>query len=121
MIVAGFGFRRGTGIASLRAALALARQGQSAVTHLATASDKVAALMPLAECLGLSVRGLSPEELSGVVTRTRSAASLAARATGSLAEASALCAAGPGARLLGPRHISPDRMATCALAEGFLS
>ena len=34
------------------------------------------------------------------------------------AEAAALAAAGPGARLLGPRVVSADRMATCALAEG---
>lgn len=121
MIVAGFGFRRGTGLASLRAALALAQQDRPAVTHLATASDKAAALEPLAESLGLPLRGLSPEELSGVTTLTRSAASLAARATGSLAEASALCAAGSGARLFGPRHVSPDRMATCAIAEGSLT
>lgn len=120
MIVAGFGFRQGTGLASLRAALALAQRGRPAVTHLATASDKVAALAPLAESLDLPLQGLSPEELSGVATLTQSAASLAARATGSLAEASALGAAGPGARLLGPRQVSPDRMATCALAEGFL-
>jgi cobalt-precorrin 5A hydrolase len=120
VIVAGFGFRAGAGLASLRAALALAQQGRPAVTHLATARDKVAALSPLAEALGLPVRELSPEELAGAATLTRSAASFAARATGSLAEASALGAAGAGARLLGPRHVSPDRMATCAIAEGTL-
>lgn len=116
MIVAGFGFRQGTGLASLRDALALAQEGQPAATHLATAADKAAALMPLAEGLGLPLRGLSPEEIASVATYTHSPASLAARATGSLAEASALAAAGPGACLLGPRHVSPDRMATCALA-----
>lgn len=120
MIVAGFGFRQGAGLSSLRAALARAQQGRPAVTHLATASDKAAALAPLAESLGLPLRGLSHEELSDAVTPTRSAASLAARGTGSVAEASALCAAGPGARLLGPRQVSPDRMATCAIAEGSL-
>ncbi|HMO06737.1 MAG TPA: hypothetical protein PKD10_03685, partial [Paracoccaceae bacterium] len=36
----------------------------------------------------------------------------------SLAEAAALAAAGPGARLHGPRAVSPCRRATCALAEG---
>lgn len=121
MIVAGFGFRAGAGLASLRAALALAQPGQPAVTHLATAQDKLAALAPLAAALNLPVRGLSPRQLSGMATLTCSAASLAARDTGSLAEACALGAAGAGARLLGPRHVSPDRMATCAIAEGFLS
>ncbi|MHA6346914.1 cobalamin biosynthesis protein, partial [Roseivivax sp. CAU 1761] len=38
--------------------------------------------------------------------------------TGSVAEAAALAAAGPGARLLGPRAVSPDGCATCALAQG---
>jgi cobalt-precorrin 5A hydrolase len=37
--------------------------------------------------------------------------------TGSVAEASALAAAGPGARLLGPRVISGDGLATAAIAE----
>ncbi|GAC1574906.1 MAG: cobalamin biosynthesis protein [Novosphingobium sp.] len=120
MIVAGFGFRAEAGLTSLRAALALAQKGKPAVTHLATARDKVAALLPLAEALDLPVRGISLEELSGVATLTHSSASLAARATGSVAEASALSAAGAGARLLGPRHVSPDRMATCAIAEGYL-
>jgi cobalt-precorrin 5A hydrolase len=120
MIVAGFGFRAGAELGSLRAALELAQQGKPAVTHIATARDKVAGLSPLAEVLGLPVRGVSPEELSGVATLTRSSASVSARAIGSVAEASALGAAGAGARLLGPRHISPDRMATCAIAEGRL-
>ena len=120
MIVAGFGFRAEAGLVSLQAALALAQQGKPAVTLLATARDKVAALAPLAEALGLPMRWLSPQELSSVPTLTRSAASMIARATGSVAEASALSAAGAGARLLGPRHVSPDRMATCAIAEGSL-
>ncbi|ENO84722.1 hypothetical protein C666_16775, partial [Thauera linaloolentis 47Lol = DSM 12138] len=42
----------------------------------------------------------------------------AARGCGSVAEAAALAAAGQGARLLAIRHISPDRSATCAIAQG---
>lgn len=118
MIVAGFGFRSGAGLTSLRAALALAEQGQPPVTHLATASDKVLTLAPLAEALDLPLAGVSPEALVGAPTLTRSAASIAARDTGSVAEAAALAAAGPGAQLLAPRHISPDRMASCAIAAG---
>lgn len=118
MIVAGFGFRSGAGLASLREALALAQHGVPTVTHLATASDKLPGLAPLAEALGLPLAGVSPEALAETSTLTRSAASLAARDTGSVAEASALAAAGPGARLLTTRHISPDRMATCAIAQG---
>lgn len=118
MIVAGFGFRSGTGLAALRGVFALAQQGHPSVTHLATAQDKLAVLVPLAEALGLPLTGVAPEALIAVSTTTRSVASLAARDVGSVAEASALAAAGPDARLLGPRHISPDRMATCAIAQG---
>lgn len=118
MIVAGFGFRSGAGVPSLRAALALAQQGLPPVTQLATAADKVPALHPLAEALGLPLTGVLPEALAGAATLTSSAASKAVRGTGSVAEASALAAAGPGARLLASRQISPDRMATCAIAQG---
>lgn len=118
MIVAGFGFRADAGLVSLRAALALAQRGQPPVTLLATAEDKLPALSPLAKALGLPLVGLAPEVLAEVATPTRSAASLKARGTGSVAESSALAAAGPGARLLSPRQISPDRLATCAIAQG---
>ncbi len=121
MIVAGFGFRAEAPLESLRAALMLAQQGHPAVTHLATVQGKLAELLPLAEALELPLRAVSPDALSGVITPTHSAASLAAYACGSLAEASALCAAGNGGRLLAPRHISHDRLATCAIAEGPLS
>lgn len=121
MIVAGFGFREGAGMASLQAALALARAGHGPVTLLATAGDKIEGLRPLAEALGLPVVGVSREALTQVAAATRSAASLAAYGTGSVAEASALAAAGPGGRLLAPRHIAPDRMATCAIAQGLVT
>lgn len=116
MIVAGFGFRSGVSLSSLREAFALAGQGHPPVTHLATARDKAGALIPLAEALGLPVAGVAPEALAAAPTVTCSAASLAARHAGSVAEASAMAAAGAGARLLAPRQISSDRMATCAIA-----
>lgn len=118
MIVAGFGFRAGASPPSLRAAFALAQQGQPAVTHLATVQDKVAALVPLAQAMGLPLTGIAPDALAAVTTDSRSTASLQARGTGSVAEACALAAAGEGAHLLAQRHISPDRMATCAIAQG---
>lgn len=118
MIVAGFGFRVGAGLAAVREVLVLAQEGHPPVTHLATAQDKTGALFPLAEALGLPVTGIAPDALVAVPTITRSAASLAARDVGSVAEASALAGAGAGARLLGRRHISSDRMATCAIAQG---
>ncbi|MET1755839.1 cobalamin biosynthesis protein [Novosphingobium sp. RD2P27] len=118
MIVAGFGFRKGTALSSLRAALALAQEGHEPVRWLTTAQDKAEGLLPLAEAMSLPLVALSPEALTAAETQTRSAASFAARGTGSVAEACALAAAGPGARLLRPRQISPDRMATCAIAQG---
>jgi len=118
VIVAGFGFRSGAGLSSLRGALALAQQGQPPITHLATAQDKLAALIPLAEALGLPLTGVAPGALVAVSTPTRSVASATARNVGSVAEASAMAAAGAGAHLLAPRCVSPDRMATCAIAQG---
>ena len=119
MIVAGFGFRSGACLGSLHAALLLAQQGHPVVTHLATIRCKLRGLAPLAEALGLPLTGVDPEILTAVPTITRSAASLAAYGTGSVAEASALAVAGADASLLGPRHFSHDRMATCAIAKGF--
>ncbi|MEM8578193.1 MAG: cobalamin biosynthesis protein [Pseudomonadota bacterium] len=114
MIVAGFGFRSAAQTASLRDALA--RTGGTP-NLLATAADKAssAAFTALGAELSLPTRGVDP---AGQHTLTQSAASQAARGTGSVAEASALAAAGPGARLLGRRVISADRQATCALAIG---
>ncbi|WP_313534755.1 cobalamin biosynthesis protein [Sphingomonas sp.] len=112
MIVAGFGYRSGATAASLRNALALAQADAPPVTHVATLADK----LPLLAALGLPMIAL--ETLEEVATPTRSTASLAARGTGSVAEAAALAGAGPGACLLVPRQISADRMATCAIAEG---
>lgn len=118
MIVAGFGFRTGASLGSLRAALMVAQEGLPPVTHLATAHDKTAGLLPLAEALRLAITGVDADAMATTPTATRSAASHMARGTGSVAEATALAAAGPGARLLRSRQISPDRMATCAIAQG---
>ncbi|SDY31179.1 cobalamin biosynthesis protein [Citreimonas salinaria] len=115
MIVAGFGFRAAATADSLRDALARAGKDADA---LATAADKAEApaFRALADALSLPVTAVPPEALAAQETATHSEASLAAHGTGSVAEAAALAAAGPGARLLAPRAISGDRMATCALA-----
>lgn len=117
MIVAGFGFRRAATADALRAALTAAQNGAPPITHLATAADKVAALSPLAAALGLPVVSVGAEALASAPTLTISPAAQKARGTGSMAEAAALAAIGPGARLLCPRQISPDRMAACAIAQ----
>ena len=123
MIVAGFGFRQGANATSLQAALTLALaaatdDGVLPVTLLATLDDKAATLAPLAGRLGIALVPVSSAALALVQTPTSSIASRAARGAGSVAEACALVVAGAGARLLGQRQISPDRMATCALAQG---
>lgn len=118
-LIAGLGFRGEATPESLADALARAAGGRP-VAALATAAGKAEApaLRTLAARLGLPVIGVDTDRLAAQETLTRSEAALAARGTGSLAEAAALAAAGPGARLLGPRAISADRMATCALAAG---
>ena len=119
MIVAGFGFRASAAGASLLAALSEAQRGHPPVQALATPIDKLPALAALATALGLPLIGIESADLRVAPTFSRSPYSLALRRTGSVAEASALVAAGPRARLLAIRRISPDRMATCAIAEGY--
>ncbi len=119
MIVAGFGFRQAATIESLLDALDKAR-GTQMPSRLATAEDKALApvFQALAARLGLPGDATTPEALAVTETPTRSARVRALHGSGSLAEAAALVAAGPGASLLGPRAISADRMAACALATG---
>lgn len=131
MMVAGFGFRGSATLASLHDALARALQSAqhaagllpattqiAQITQLATAHDKAdaACLLALAAQLGLPVCAVAPRPISTAATWTDSAAVRARRNTGSVAEAAALAAAGPGGRLLQPRSVSSDRLATCALA-----
>ncbi|MCF4167390.1 cobalamin biosynthesis protein [Zavarzinia compransoris] len=118
MRVAGIGFRRVAGIESLRAALDAAG-GTTGVSLLATAAEKAEApvLLALARDLGLPLRAVPRDLLSAQATATRSARTSEAFGTGSVAEAAALAAAGPGARLVAPRAVSPDGMATAAIAE----
>lgn len=122
--VAGFGCRQHASLESLQAALAAAlaywsdRGEQPPLDALATASDKAAQLEPMAQALGLPLILLDRPILQRQRTPTESAASRCVTGTGSLAEAAALAAAGPGAVLDVPRCIAPDRNATCAIAQG---
>ena len=120
MIVAGFGFSSRAKAESLHEALRAALAGRDlTVTRLATASDKSDAMpiQELARMLATPVSVVADAALTGAEVITRSERAHAAYGTGSVAEASALVAAGPGSRLLGPRAVSEDRLATCALAE----
>jgi cobalt-precorrin 5A hydrolase len=118
MRVAGIGFRGAAPLASLRAALEAAG-GPAGLAALATVATKAEApeLRALARDLDLPIRAIPGPDLAAQVTLTRSPRVEALHGTGSLAEAAALAAAGPGARLLGPRATAPDGMATAAIAE----
>jgi cobalt-precorrin 5A hydrolase len=56
--------------------------------------------------------------LAGIDTPTQSKLVAEKFGTGSVAEAAALVAAGPRARLIATRTVSQDRTATAAIAEG---
>ena len=117
MKVAGFGFRKDASADSLAAAYQAAG-GQA--DALATVADKATApaMAELARRMALPIHAVAAETLAAAPVETRSEKSQARFGTGSLCEATALVAAGAGARLLARRVISPDRMATCAIAEG---
>jgi len=147
MRVAGFGCRQSASVDSLQSALAVA-QGLLTSTHTPTANesvpqdalaiqkgkanlitldalaaptDKATQLAPLAEALGLPLILIDDATLQAQSTPTNSLYSKTARGTGSVAEAAALAAAGSNATLLVRRCISPDHLATCAIAEGVVS
>lgn len=66
---------------------------------------------------GRRIIPLPDTALSGISTPTRSPRILARHGTGSIAEACAIVAAGPGARIIVPRVVSTDGRATAALAQ----
>ncbi|MEO1679329.1 MAG: cobalamin biosynthesis protein [Pseudomonadota bacterium] len=117
MTVAGFGFRAAATLESLRGALAAAGGGR--VDALAAPKDKVhaAPLSALAAALDVPIHGVAPASLEAQSTLTPAGPNARRYGKGSVAEAAALAAAGRGARLRGPRSVSPDGCATCALAE----
>ena len=119
MKVAGIGFRTGATVASLRAALAGAG-GPDGVTALATSEAKAGAdvMRAFAAELALPIIAVAPVDLAQQVTLTESARVREKTGAGSLAEAAALAALGSNARLLGPRSVSDDHMATAAIAVG---
>lgn len=119
MKVAGFGFRQDVTLAALRDAL-LAAGGSEGLVAVATISDKAdaQALKQLAHECGLPIRAIPAETLAGINTPTQSIRIAENFGTGSVAEAAALAAAGPRARLIATRAVSQDRTATAAIAEG---
>ena len=119
MKIAGLGFKKDVTLTSLREAL-LAAGGPDGLTAIATVSDKAdaAALKQLARECGVPIRAIPAGVLAGVETPTQSERVAERFGTGSVAEAAALAAAGPRARLVATRVVSQDRTATAAIAEG---
>jgi cobalt-precorrin 5A hydrolase len=122
MIAAGIGCRRGTAApeieAAIRAALARANIAADALDVIATIEAKraEAGIRDAAEKLGVAFVVVPQRELAAASDHieTRSDRALALAGVGSVAEAAALAAAGPAARLLSPRLVVGA--ATCALA-----
>ncbi len=120
MIVAGFGFRAAATVESLLSAYQMVAHSGQTPACLAAPADKcqAAAFQSLAARLDLPIRAIASADLARQATQTQSAPSLNARGTGSVCEAAALAAAGPGAQVIAPRAISKDRLATCSIAKG---
>jgi len=115
MKIAGVGLRAAATLESLQGAFA----GQEAgITALATLEDKAdhPALLALSRALSLPIRAVPRASLAGLATLTRSCRIEQGFGTGSVAEACALAACGPGARIITPRITAPDGLATIALA-----
>jgi cobalt-precorrin 5A hydrolase len=119
MKVAGLGFKRDVTLASLREAL-MAAGGPAGLAAVATVSDKAEAevLKQLARECGVPIKAIPADLLAGIRTPTQSKLITEKFRTGSVAEAAALAAAGPRARLIATRVVSQDRTATAAIAEG---
>lgn len=121
MRVVGFGFRGAAEVASLQDALqhALAAADHPRIDALVTEAAKARArpFKELAALLGLPGMGITTTDLGQMITPTQSQRIVDKFGTGSLAEAAALAAAGPGAALVAQRVVSSDGMATAAIAE----
>ncbi len=123
MIVAGIGCRAGVAADVVQAAVAAALRetGRAAadITLLATSTAKSAetGLVAAAAALGVRLLAVPDDAMLAAAPRCLTDSPRVRALTGlpSVAEAAALAAAGPGARLLAPR--SAVGGATCALAE----
>lgn len=122
MIAAGIGARKGVQandvLAAVDAALKTYGVARVALSGLYSNMSKSAeaGLLDAAKQLGIECHAIAHQKLRKAAERTitHSGASIAATGLASLSEAAALAAAGPGARLLGPRiAVGP---VTCALA-----
>jgi cobalt-precorrin 5A hydrolase len=114
MRVAGIGCRAEAPQETLKSLLAKAGPVDM-VAGLLTRSGQV---QPAAASMGLRYFAVAETDLHGTVTPTVSPRVGTRFGTGSIAEATALIAAGRNARIVMVRQISPDATATIAIAEG---
>ncbi len=114
MRVVGLGCRRDAPVEALQQVLAMAVVQGGPPDALATIPARETEMRTLAEAMMLPLRLVQVE---GVETPTQSPRNLARYGTGSVAEAAALTAAGPGARITISRMVSTCGRATCAIAE----
>ncbi|MGJ8544014.1 MAG: cobalamin biosynthesis protein [Sulfitobacter sp.] len=119
MRFAGIGFRGAATEASLRDALERALDGAPMPDGLVTeaAKSRAEVFRAFAASCALPGLGASQQDMALVLTETQSQRVIDRFGTGSLAEAAALVAAGPGAVLVAARAVSGDGMATAAIAE----
>lgn len=127
LIAAGIGCRKAISAAQVEAAISAAlrrhRLASDQVSVIAVPATKGSetALIAAAAARGIELTLIPQSKLEAANPRTltRSARSMAAMKVHSVAEAAALAAAGPHARLFAPRiAVGP---VTCALAEGEIS
>ncbi len=121
MKVAGIGFRASATLADLRQALDLLQAQPDALASLKSKAE-AEPLKTLATERGLPLIALAEDDIAGEQTLTCSPRIKARFATGSLAEAAALVGArqtrpGARARLIAPRIVTANGLATAALAE----
>ena len=118
MIVAGIGFRTSATPKSLQSAYDIACRtvGITGVDALASIAEKITSpvLQQFAADRSLMLQSVA---VAGVRTPTQSGRIQSLHGTGSVAEAAALVAAGPNARLSCPRITSPCGRVTIAIAE----
>lgn len=121
MRVMGIGFRAAADLASLQDAMRLALESagpakiDALVTEAAKSREKV--FQEFAGLMGIPGLGVTQADLQQMITPTQSQRIQDKFGTGSLAEAAALVAAGPNARLVAPRVVSGDAKATAAIAQ----
>jgi cobalt-precorrin 5A hydrolase len=129
-LVIGLGFRDAAStqsIGEVLSAVALQAARPELATVIAVVEDKAAhpGLRAAAQFARLPVETVAVETMRQADTRltTRSELVLKKRGVGSVSEATALAAAGTGARLIVTRMVSADRTATAAaaLSEEFAS